>query len=612
MNNSLNFENNDNKENINNNNQLNSYDNYKNESFLEYSKNKLFLENDFSLISQNKINNDISNISIPNQNHRQISYHSNKSSIKKQKKEEEIQNEEYNNSSNKTIINNNEIVFYNKNYLAGNNSPKEDGNNYIVEKNNNIQRNLPINSHTQGDLNNIQIFNSITNKTSSINKKIFNYTSPNINKNPYKINIDSNNNNKENKNVNNNINNNNIFNKNQNINKLNRTNDDFYNINDDSNSQIKTIKDKSNIDLGENNNNNNSKFNIYYDIIENKNEEKDLDTINKNNNSKKDKNISKIGNKLRNTNRNTFEKVSISSLTNNIPNPGKQSLSSILNNKNMNASNIFLNNRNSNASMNQSNNLIKNIPINMLLRLRDWLISCDLLCYYNLLIENNMYDIDKCINEIQNNILTITYKDIENIGIKKPGHIFRLLLKLDIDSGTLDNNLFNYILYKFNKSSSIPNNIILTSSVADIKCCGICKNQNYKTYIKRNDCPYSDIISFLKYKGLWKYKENFLHNGFDQLEYILLQLFSKYTYDKELLDDCLHIYNEKEKLYVLKKLYQEKNSIAVECGINNDETEINQILSDQTYSSKYSSKKNKNNNDENKNFNNENDYCFIF
>ena len=420
--------------------------------------------------------------------------------------------------------------------------------------------------------------------------------------------IDSNKKNKKN----NDISNNNILNINQNINNLNRVNDDFYIISNDSNSQLKAIKDKRNIDLGENKNNKNSKFNINDDIIENKNEEIDLNTVNKSNNSKKEKNLSKIGNKLRNNNRNTFEKASISSLANNIPNPGKQSLSSILNNKNMNNSNITLNDRNSNASMNQSNNLIKNIPINMLLRLRDWLISCDLLCYYNLLIENNMYDIDKYINEIQNNILTISYKDIENIGIKKPGHIFRLLLKLDIDSGILDNNLFNFIIYKFNKSSSIPNNIIVTSSVTDINCCGICKNQNYKSYIKRKDCPYSDIISFLKYKDLWKYKENFLHNGFDQLEYVLLQLFSKYTYDKELLDDCLHIYDEKEKLDVLKKLYHEKKSIAIECGINNDENEINQILSDHSYSSKYSSKKIKNNNDESKKFINENDYCFVF
>ena len=307
--------------------------------------------------------------------------------------------------------------------------------------------------------------------------------------------------------------------------------------------------------------------------------------------------------------------TTLASLTKNINNTGKQSINSAMaksitnNNYNTNSTNIILTARNSNT--NNSDNLIKNIPINTLLRLRDWLISCDLLSYYNLLIENNMYDIDKCINDLQNNKINISYKDIEDIGIRKPGHIFRLLLKLEIDSGILDNNLFNYILSKFNMSSSISNNIILTSSMTDINCCGICnKNKNYQSYIKRNDCPYNDIFTFLKYKDLWKYKENFLHNGFDQLEYVLLQLFSKYTYDKEIMNDCFHIYIDKDKKNVLNKLYEEKRCIALEVGMETDDNEINQVLSNYSYSSKYSNKKN-NHNSEQKNSGEEN-CCNIF
>ena len=310
--------------------------------------------------------------------------------------------------------------------------------------------------------------------------------------------------------------------------------------------------------------------------------------------------------------------TTFSSLTKNPINPVKQSISSTLNNKE-NSSNLLLTGRNSNANVYtnqscQSNNLIKNIPINTLLRLRDWLISCDLLCYYNLLIENNMYDIDKFISDLQTSKLTIGYKDIEDLGIRKPGHIFRLLLKLEIDSGILDNNLFNYILSKFNMSSSRSNNIILTSSITDIKCCGICnKNRNSQSYPKRNDFPYNDIFSFLKYKDLWKYKENFLHNGFDQLEYILLQLFSKYTFDKEIMNDCFHIYNEKDKINVLNKLYEEKKSLALECGIESDDNEINNILSNISYSAKYNSnKKNKIKVENNLKINKENNFCNIF
>ena len=131
--------------------------------------------------------------------------------------------------------------------------------------------------------------------------------------------------------------------------------------------------------------------------------------------------------------------------------------------------------------------------------------------------------------------------------------------------------------------------------------------------MKRSDFPYNDILSFLKYKDLWKYKENFLHNGFDQLEYVLLQLFSKYPYDKDIMNDCFHIYNDNDKIYVLNKLYEEKRSLSLECGIDTNQNEINQILSNYSYSSKYSSKKKNINNFENINkTNNEKNYCNIF
>ena len=266
-----------------------------------------------------------------------------------------------------------------------------------------------------------------------------------------------------------------------------------------------------------------------------------------------------------------------------------------------------------NTGRNSTNN-IKNIPVNMLVRLRDWLISCDLLSYYNLLIENNMYDIDQIISDIKSNNLILGYKEIEDLGIRKPGHIFRLLLKLEIDSGNLDNNIFNNILSKFTISCSLSNNIILTSSVSDIRCCGIC-NKNLNSYIKRTNWPYNDIFSFLKFKDLWNFKENFLHNGFDQLEYVLLQLFSKYKFSNSILNDCLHIYSEKDKNFVLSKLYEEKMSIAKECNIDYDENENkennnnNQML----YNFSYSSSKKKSLYSENTQKANDNNlFCNIF
>ena len=73
-----------------------------------------------------------------------------------------------------------------------------------------------------------------------------------------------------------------------------------------------------------------------------------------------------------------------------------------------------------------------------LMKLRDWLISCDLISYYNLLRNNSLCDIDKLVQNLRNNKNPIQYKDVENFGIQKPGHIFRFLLKLDIDANIMD------------------------------------------------------------------------------------------------------------------------------------------------------------------------------
>ena len=111
---------------------------------------------------------------------------------------------------------------------------------------------------------------------------------------------------------------------------------------------------------------------------------------------------------------------------------------------------------------------LKNINTDSLLRLREFLLSCDLLCYYNIMLEKKLYNIDSYINDIQEGIYPLTYNDLEKIGIKKPGHIFRILIKLEIDSGVIDNNLFNFIIEKINYRAYTTTTLALTSSINDI------------------------------------------------------------------------------------------------------------------------------------------------
>ena len=240
-------------------------------------------------------------------------------------------------------------------------------------------------------------------------------------------------------------------------------------------------------------------------------------------------------------------------------------------------------------------NKLKNIPTNILLRLRDWLISCDLLCYYNLFIAKNMYDIDSYIKALQEGSISISYRDIEKLGIKKPGHIYRLLIRLELDAGLIDINLFNYILEKISYNT-YSTTLALTSSINDINCCGInvcpneCNNNKYGNSRKQKyaDVFYNDLSSFLRGYNLYKFKGNFIYNGFDKIEYVIIQLFSKYAFNKQTLNDCLHVYNEKDKSKLLNRLYLAKASISKECGIEIDEEEMNRITN-------FSYKKNKNN-----------------
>ena len=223
---------------------------------------------------------------------------------------------------------------------------------------------------------------------------------------------------------------------------------------------------------------------------------------------------------------------------------------------------------------------IKNINTDILLRLREFLLSCDLLCYYNLMLEKNVYNIDSYINDIQEGISSLTYEDLEKIGIKKPGHIFRILIKLEIESGIIDNNLFNFIIEKINYRSYTTTTLALTSSMNDINCCGINICSNDCKYGKKKsgrnlNFNFSDLSSFLRVFNLTKFKGNFIYNGFDKIEFILIQMFSKYAFDQKILNNYLHIYINKDKIRLLNKFNMIKSYISKEFGIEDDYKEYN-------------------------------------
>ena len=244
------------------------------------------------------------------------------------------------------------------------------------------------------------------------------------------------------------------------------------------------------------------------------------------------------------------------------------------------------------------------IPNELSSKLHDWLISCDLLCYYNLLIKNKIYDINEYINDIKTNKKIISYKSIEDLGIKKPGHIYRFLLKIKLDSNMLDPYIYNAIIDKYSRSSLNDFKISMSNSGYRIGCCCFRDsnlrlekrsiNSGLGEYTENNN----DIFAFLKKMDLLRLKENFIHNGFDQVEYIMIQMFSEYKFNKDILNEYLHIYSDEDKKFVIWKLYNEKKNLCQEYNIKYDENEDKDIF--ENYLKDY---KHNNNND---------GFCLIF
>ena len=220
------------------------------------------------------------------------------------------------------------------------------------------------------------------------------------------------------------------------------------------------------------------------------------------------------------------------------------------------------------------------IPNEILSKLRYWLISCDLLNYYNLLLEKKLYNIDEIISLMKNKKVKIDFKYVEELGIKKPGHIFRFLLKLQIDSEILNKQLCDKILEKFSINNS--STISLNTNSNYYKCCGIscCSHSAVPSNVSDtiNNINNNDIFSFLRNKDLIEFKDNFLHNGFDQVDYLIIQLFSEFKFDKDMMNEYFHIYVEKSQIKIIKKLYEEKEKISKELNIPYDNNELKEIL----------------------------------
>ena len=90
----------------------------------------------------------------------------------------------------------------------------------------------------------------------------------------------------------------------------------------------------------------------------------------------------------------------------------------------------------------------------------------------------------------------------------------------------------------------------------DYQCLGCCKtNKKFSNLVK------NDLKSFLKRYNLLNFYQNFYHNGFELIEYVILQMYGGYPINDEILENCFHVYEEEQRKRILKAIVSEMKKI---------------------------------------------------
>ena len=214
-----------------------------------------------------------------------------------------------------------------------------------------------------------------------------------------------------------------------------------------------------------------------------------------------------------------------------------------------------------NECVNKSNNLktIDDQINNNYIAMQKWLSSIELQNYYDNFIKNDIYDINQLISRMKVYQTKLNIHDIESLKIDKKGYCYRILIKLEIDAGLIDKKITKFMINNINvnnnNANKNKNNLKLSISQDYNNCYGCCKF-NFLNSPKKND-----LKCFLLRYGLMDLYQNFYHNGFDLINYVILQMYSDNPINEDILENCFHIYNYEKRNTVLKALLIEMRKI---------------------------------------------------
>lgn len=195
-------------------------------------------------------------------------------------------------------------------------------------------------------------------------------------------------------------------------------------------------------------------------------------------------------------------------------------------------------------------------------RLHEWLTSIDLQSYYGNFLEHGLVNIDKLIENTEQGH-PVSYEMLQEIGIKKPGHIYRILVKLELDAKMIDDYIAGLLLGSEALTKKPSTMLSMKMSMEKNVCCGIWETTKVSSSTKQVSF---DLISWLKLCKVPHLRKNFLHNGFESINFLLLQMFSSFALDDCLLEDNLHIYNKSERKLILSQLLKDVKKIKVQAA----------------------------------------------
>ena len=231
----------------------------------------------------------------------------------------------------------------------------------------------------------------------------------------------------------------------------------------------------------------------------------------------------------------------------------------------------YLDNKNENQNIYKNDSYVDNNNINInLTYLKYWLSNLGLLDYLNNFIQCEAYDINVLVERMKSYQTKIHFEDLESsLKIRIPGYNYRILCKLEADAGLIDPKIVKFMIREgmsneINKNNNMMRSInnrseknmnISLSQSSYYQCFNCCKMNQIKKH-KKNDLKYF----LLRYNLIHLY-QNFAHNGFDMIEYVLIQMYSSFPINEDILENCFHIYDEKQRIITLKSIVAEMKKI---------------------------------------------------